>query len=342
MRAAKSQSAIRTRVIAEIDYDKPGKQFGTLRLPHSQNDSCWGTIGVPIVVVKNGAGPTVLLTGGVHGDEYEGPIALHDLARELDPAAVQGRVIIIPALHFPAVQAGTRLSPIDGRDINRSFPGDADGSFAYMLAHYVSVVLLPLCDAVCDLHSGGRSLDCLPCTMSHILDDIAFTRRTIELARAFGAPYHVVSREVDGAATFQSTAERLRILSMSSELGGGNRIQLRGLAVTERGVRNVLKHFGIVDGKPDNGGVPTTTMILADHACYGFSPCGGIYRPFHELGTRVEAGQPAAAIYAMDDPSQPPTILQYRRSGMLWATRGQGRVMPGDSAAVVVTEWEGM
>ena len=96
----------------------------------------------------------------------------------------------------------------------------------------------------------------------------------------------------------------------------------------------------IIDGKPDNGGVPTRTMILADHDSYGFSPCGGIYRPFHELGARVEAGQPAAAIYAIEDPSRPPTILHYKRSGMLWATRGQGRVQAGDSAAVVITEWE--
>ena len=149
----------RTRVIVDVDYDKPGKQFGFLRVPNSNNDSAWGAVAIPIVVIKNGSGPTLLLTAGTHGDEYEGQIALHDLTRELDPVTVQGRVIILPAHHFPACMAGTRTSPIDGRDINRTFPGDDKGTFAQILSHYVTHFLLPMADAVMDLHSGGRHLD---------------------------------------------------------------------------------------------------------------------------------------------------------------------------------------
>ena len=85
----------RTRVIVDVDYDKAGKQFGYLRVPNSNNDSAWGAVPIPIVVVKNGSGPTLLLTAGTHGDEYEGPVALMHLMRRLaaamTPARTSGR-----------------------------------------------------------------------------------------------------------------------------------------------------------------------------------------------------------------------------------------------------------
>ena len=78
---------------------------------------------IPIAVIRGAPGPTALLTGGNHGDEYEGPIALFDLARTLDPADLTGTVIIVPALNLPAFRAATRTSPIDRGNLNRSFPG---------------------------------------------------------------------------------------------------------------------------------------------------------------------------------------------------------------------------
>lgn len=328
--------ALRTRVIAEIDYEADGKQFGHLRVPNSNDESAWGAVAVPIVVVKNGRGPTLLLTAGTHGDEYEGQIVLHDLARRLDPAQVHGRVIILPAHHLPACLAGTRTSPIDGRDINRTFPGDARGTFAQVLSHYVTNFLLPLADAVMDLHSGGRSLECLPCTMSHILDDEATVAKTVLFARAFGAPMHIMSREVDGSGTFQSACEERGILAMSSELGGGNRVDLRGLRIAERGVWNLLAFMKICDGSIGSAEEPTTIWQLPDADCYHFAPVSGLYRPFHSLGASVRTGEPAGAIYDISDPSKPPTIVTFKRSGLLWTTRGQGRIAAGDASAVVI------
>ena len=328
-----------TRIISDVDYERDGKQVTCLRVPHARDDSAWGTVPIPIVVVKRGRGPTLMLTGGVHGDEYEGQVALLDLARELEPHMIQGRVIIIPALHFPSADAGTRLSPIDRHDLNRTFPGDPGGSFAPMLAHYVSEVLLPLCEVNVDLHSGGRSLMCLPCTMSHLLDDQGVLERTVALARAFGAPLHVINREVDGSRTLQSAAEAQGVISLSSELGGGNRLSLRGLAIAKKGIWNVLKHLGMTVGEPGPFEAPTEIKVLPDPESYGFAPSAGIFCPLHELGASVRAGEPAAAIYAIEDPLCPPATMEFRRSGMLWALRGQGRIETGDAAAVVVANW---
>ena len=149
-------------ITASVDFEAEGVQHGFLRLPYSRDDSAWGAIMVPVTVVKKGEGPTALLTGGNHGDEYEGPIALFDLAQKLTAEEVTGRVIIVPAMNYPAFCAGTRTSPIDKGNINRIFPGRPDGSVTEKLADYFTRVLLPLSDIVLDIHSGGKTLTFLP------------------------------------------------------------------------------------------------------------------------------------------------------------------------------------
>ncbi|MBP1888416.1 putative deacylase, partial [Ensifer mexicanus] len=123
-------------ISATVDFEAEGVQHGFLRLPYSRDDSAWGSVMIPITVIKNGEGPTALLTGGNHGDEYEGPIALFDLARTLGPDAMTGRVIIVPAMNYPAFTAGTRTSPIDKGNMNRSFPGRPDGTVTEKIADY--------------------------------------------------------------------------------------------------------------------------------------------------------------------------------------------------------------
>ena len=88
-----------------IPFDVDGKHHGFLKLPYSRDDSAWGSVMIPICVIRNGEGPTALLTGANHGDEYEGPIALQDLAHRLEPSDITGRVIIVPAFNFPAFMA---------------------------------------------------------------------------------------------------------------------------------------------------------------------------------------------------------------------------------------------
>src|SRR6516225_11124102 len=150
-----------------VDFERDGVQHGHLRLPYSRDDSAWGSVMIPICVIKRGHGPSVLLTGANHGDEYEGPVALFDLARTLRAEEVSGRVIIVPAMNYPAFLAGTRTSPIDKGNLNRSFPGSPDGTITQKIADYVTRHLLPLADLVLDFHSGGRTLDFLPYAATH-------------------------------------------------------------------------------------------------------------------------------------------------------------------------------
>src|SRR5512137_1362061 len=109
-----------TRIFTDVDYEKDGKQLGWLYLPYSITRSAYGNIAIPVAVIKNGAGPSVLLMAGNHGDEYEGQIGLCKLVRTLDPSAVRGRVIVLPAVNLPAALAGARVSPLDDVNFNRA------------------------------------------------------------------------------------------------------------------------------------------------------------------------------------------------------------------------------
>src|SRR5699024_7707056 len=108
-----------TAITPSIDLHQEGIQHGYLKLPYSHDESAWGSIMIPITAARNGTGPTVLLTGANHGDEYEGPVALSKLANTLQLEKITGCIIIIPFLNYPAFQAGTRTSPIDKGNLNR-------------------------------------------------------------------------------------------------------------------------------------------------------------------------------------------------------------------------------
>ena len=114
-----------SKVGISIDIEADGKQFGHLSVPHSRNESGWGALHLPIVSIRNGDGPTVVFTGGNHGDETEGPIALLELERDLQPAQVSGRVIVIPALNYPAVMGGASRGLPPGREMHMPDPGCA-------------------------------------------------------------------------------------------------------------------------------------------------------------------------------------------------------------------------
>ena len=119
---------MRSPITSEINFDADGKQTGYLRLPHSVHRSAYGWIPIPLVQVKNGDGPTILLMAGNHGDEYEGQVAVTRLAQELEPNHINGRVLLLPMANYPAAKAGHRTSPIDDGNLNRSFPGDPGGT----------------------------------------------------------------------------------------------------------------------------------------------------------------------------------------------------------------------
>jgi N-alpha-acetyl-L-2,4-diaminobutyrate deacetylase len=338
-------SAVQSPVSTDIDFDKDGKQVSYLRAPMSSNSSAWGSLLTPIAVLKNGSGPTLLLVGGNHGGEYEGVVCLLKLIRELQAEQIQGRVIIIPALNLPAVRAGQRLSPLDGRDMNRVFPGRWNGTITEVMAHYVHECILPLCDAVVDLHSGGVSLSLLPYISMHYLDDEEQQRKTWEAMMAFQAPVALVMKEISGPGLLDYAVERAGKVFLCAEIGGRGALSPDTLAIAETGVRNLLCHFGLMEGqvltREAQGLQPVRVMEVPEPSCYHVTHHDGIFESFCEVGDWVEAGQPLGQVHFVQQPQREPHRIDAQRHGMLIGRRGPGIVEVGDTVVALACDLEG-
>lgn len=322
-------------VVASVDFAADGVQHGFLRLPYSRDDSAWGSVMIPLAVVKNGDGPTALLTGGNHGDEYEGPIALFDLARTLRAEEVQGRVIIVPAMNHPAFRAGTRTSPIDRGNLNRLFPGSPTGTPTAKIADYFTRHLLPLADHVLDFHSGGRTLDFVPFAACHRLDDAALAERSFEAALAFGAPYVMTMREIDPVGMYDTTAEAMGKLFVTTELGGGGTARAATVEIARRGVANLLRHAGILRGKVEP--VMSRRLDMPSDDCFTFATDDGLIEPCVDLGATVRRGDTLARIFPTGRTGIAPQDFKASLDGILAARHFPGLVKAGDCVAVVAT-----
>ncbi len=333
--------APRTTIFTDVDYEKNGKQVVFLRLPHSPHDDAWGVIPIPICVIKNGTGPTVILEGGNHGDEYEGPIALGHLIRDLDPARIQGRLIIIPAVNQPAVARGQRVSPDDGKNFNRTFPGSPTGTATEQISFYVNSVLFPMADAFIDLHSGGSSLSIVPSAIIEPAPDPAHMKRNIDAVLAFDAPMTVVINNLGDPRTSTASAVRAGLTTVGTEMGGGGTVSAAALKVCRRGVDNLLAHFGVLPpAKPAPAG-HTQLMQIPGSKGYVFATTDGVFEPFHEHGAQVHEGEPAGQVHHLTDPGRAPQVLRYPTDGVVYGKRQPGLVKPGNCCLVVVTPYTG-
>lgn len=333
-----------SKIGSNVDYGAPGRQVGWLTIPHSRNESGWGAIHMPIACFANGSGPTLLFTGGNHGDEYEGQIALMKLVRELDVGALQGCVIVIPHLNYPAMTANQRLSPLDGGNMNRVFPGRRDGTVTEMIAHYVASTILPLADAVIDIHSGGRSMYFLPSAVMHRLEDAAMMARTMAAMTAFGAPVGLVLVELDAAGMLDTAVEATGRLFLSTELGGGQFTSPESNAIAATDVANMLKHFGVIEGEPvsrESRGLTPTRIMETPGDGYVICRHHGIIEPLVDTGAEVRAGDPIAHVWNPDDPGAEPWDHVAACDGLLLVRHLPGRIARGDCLAVIAQDWAG-
>lgn len=142
-----------------FNINKPGKHFYDLSAVAGEVAGIQGDV---LCCINQGEGPTVLLCAGIHGDEYEPQTVLRHLAETLETEQVIGRLIIIPAINYAAAQSGARVSPADGQNMNRVFPGKADGTPTERLAAFITREIFPATDLLIDAHTGGNDVNVVP------------------------------------------------------------------------------------------------------------------------------------------------------------------------------------
>jgi predicted deacylase len=331
-------------LLTALDFDLAGKQQGFLQVPYSHDLGGWANVMIPITCVapKASSGPTVLILGGNHGDEYQGQIAAMKLARELQPEHLNGRVILIPSLNFPAAREAKRLSPLDGMNMNRAFPGEPEGSVTSQIAHFLTTVLFPLSDVIIDIHSGGRSMEFEPCSHMHLVEDLEQRKRMLAAMLAWNTDFSFLYADIAGTGLLPVEAENQGKLVVTTELGGGEAIPASVHRIAQSGLRNVLIHVGTLKGKQETrqslGKPPTILTQALNREDYLLAPESGIFEICVDLGCKVQLGQPIGYIHHLERPDRQPETIEAQSEGYLMTMRAPCLTRQGDCVAVIAQE----
>ena len=321
-----------TLITSEVDFDAEGKQQGYLRVPHSVHRSAYGGLPVPVTVIRNGEGPKLVISAGVHGDEYEGQIAVATLARELVADDIRGLLILLPMMNLPAAEAGCRVSPIDGGNLNRLYPGDPGGTPSEMIAHYHEEVILPLADFAVDLHSGGSSL-LYPATVMRGPSHSPGEEAGLDLlTEAFDLPYAWVFTGGGGrgstARTAMGAANRKGVINVMAELGGAGCVTPDILRRTERGLRRILHALGMLPGYTPDAAQGTRALNVRGSVYAGEA---GIFEPLKAICDSVAEGEAIARIHHPETPGKAPDTVRSPHAGIALAMRAMAEVRRGDA-----------
>lgn len=327
-------------VFTDIDWARPGKQIGHAWLPHSGHDDAWGAIALPLAVVSNGDGPTVLVTGGIHGDEYEGPIVINELIRSLDPTQVQGCLILMPAANAPALRAAMRVSPLDGKNLARVFPGNPFGTPTEQIAAFIHDVLFPRCDAYIDLHAGGSSLFIQESAQVVVTPTLApvVRERAEDMARWFGARLTVITDNMGDPRTSCGAAAQLGLAAIAAEMGENGSVSPHGVKRTRECLARVLARLGVLPASLPATPPPSRRVRIVPSGGNLLSPGDGYFEPLHALGDTVQSGDVAGYLHVLTEPGLAPRELRFAASGTVYSQRTFGITRQGNSLCVLVED----
>jgi predicted deacylase len=325
----------------DIDFDKPGKSLYEVAFHY---DSEWGYAMVPMAVI-NGTGPrkkNIVAFGGTHGNEYEGQVSVWRLMHELDANEISGRVILIPRLNQPACVAGKRDSPRDGVNMNRAFPGDPGGSLTYRIADFVSTRIFPIVEVVLDIHAAGRGTAFAICSSFHLIKDPVQYAEIKTVASLFDTPFVLIYSQEMARGLLTDQSEALGKVTIGGEFGHSEGVHSRGVRHAYEGIKNVMKHYGVLPGeivRVDPARPHPPRLVSAIHLDeYIPAPITGYYEPLHTVGVAVEQGQRLGTMYDFEEIERAPIPMLAPRAGYLIMQPFQAPIKKGETAIVIGQE----
>jgi predicted deacylase len=279
---------------------------------------------LPVVAVRGRRdGPYLLATGAVHGDEYEGPVAIQRLAATLDPDGFAGLFVGVPVVNTAAYAARSRTTPADGLDLNRVFPGASGGGPSHALAAVLFDTFVAACDALIDMHSGGVRLVHLPLIGWYSGDDGAAER----IARGFGPAFHPwILGDVPGVLSRE--AARAGKLALGAEWGGGARLDPAGVDGYVAGMRHVLA--ALDPDTPTSGALDLRAPIAGG---YQAAERSGLFVPVVALGEPVTEGRLLGVLY--DPLGELQAEIRAQRSGLVAGLAHLALVQAGERVVYI-------
>lgn len=262
---------------------------GALHVPARTGDS--GTT-IPFTIIHGTTpGPVLALVAGTHGSEYVPIIALQRLRTAIDPATLRGTVLMVHVANMPSFLGRTvYYSPVDGQNLNRVFPGKADGTLSERIAEAITREIIERATHVADLHGGDGNESLRPYSYWIATGDRTVAEASRAMAIAFGLDHIVVDhgRPTDPAKSsfLSNTAITRGKPGITTEIGDRSRVDEDMIALVERGVSSLLMHLGMRDDGPIPLAPPV--WIVRDEVLRAGAT--GLFYPAVEKGQMVAAG----------------------------------------------------
>jgi predicted deacylase len=275
--------------------------------------------------------PLALITAGVHGDEYEGPAAVQEFSRLVDPHALRGSAIAIPVANPMAFAAGRRTSPCDGVNLARTFPGDPSGSPTERLAAWLFDTFVREAGFLIDLHSGGVEYVIAP--LAGFYGAPAPDNATFVAAAHFGLPYLWQLPETSGVLSCE--AHKLGIVSIGNEYLGAGQLSEEGLSSYVEGISRCLELWAIAAAEYRSPPQPHT-VFAGD---WQLSGTAGIFRARCSPGDSVKCGGMLAEITDLRGAVVERIVSE--RAGTVLGLRSKAFIGEGNWAVLIGTPLQG-
>lgn len=249
-------------------------------------------IEVPVSVIHGSqSGPVLLLTAGVHGDEFPAVLALQRLREEIDAKALKGTLILVHLANLPGFHARrVALHPLDNKNLNREFPGDKNGTPTEQLAEFFTREFINRIDFLIDMHSGSWNQELWPHVYSPFVGNKELDDLTFEFAKAIGMQHIVMygerPRDPANSISYPNTAMTRGKPGLTTEIGHLGQRDEKSIEDTLTLSRNALYFLEMLPGKPS----PHPDPVIYDKLKSVASPSDGLFTPRVEIGSVVEEG----------------------------------------------------
>ena len=318
--------------IGSVSAARGTKASGVLTVPAGVDQATF----IPITIVHGAtAGPVLALVAGVHGSEYSPILSLQQVLPRLDPREISGTIILVHVANVPAFLGRTIYTgPVDGKNLNRSYPGKADGTISERIAYRITNDIITRADYVVDIHSGDANEDLRPWTgyyARHGTPDVI--ARSREMAIAFGFDHIVLLPQTPTtpaeAIYTGATAVALGKPSFDVECGGLGAVDPDAFGRISGGVMSLLRHLHMLPGAPAPAAAPIVVATRSNVA----SDVDGIFYRQVRAGDQIEAG--AAIGYITDFFGNRVADLRAPKGGVVLSVLGTPPVREGETVAVI-------
>jgi predicted deacylase len=278
-------------------------------------------LGIPVIVV-NGTepGPVLCVDAGVHGDEYDGQEAVRRVVAETDPATLRGTLVGIPCMNTPAFEAAARSSGLDHLNLNRIFPGDPEGSYSLRLAATFVEQVVPVIDALVDLHTGGTYGEIAPLTI------VQGGYEDLATGIGLAAGHELIWKGGKWGGTVRHPTLAAGKPAVTIEVGGGTyreeNVELHVVAV-----RNIMRQLGMVDGEPE-----LRDRYTAVIGSFARAASGGFFVAYAGPGETCKGGDPIAKV--VDHYGNTLEEINAPQDGIVLWVRRLRTVRPGDEVVI--------